>query len=108
MVLSLYDDDLHEQFREDTIDKLMTEHLKKSDAALIKEAPDGINLAKLAIQYSDGIVCGVENPDKELMEAAKARKLPVLPFTGVSAENTGYVNDYNAFYDKIISNAKGK
>ncbi len=108
VVLSLYDDDLHEQFREDTIDKLMTEHLKKSDAALIKEAPDGINLAKLAIQYSDGIVCGVENPDKELMEAAKARKLPVLPFTGVSAENTGYVNDYNAFYDKIISNAKGK
>ena len=50
----------------------------------------------------------MESPDKELMEAAKARKLPVLPFTGVSAENTGYVNDYNAFYDKIISNAKGK
>ena len=108
VVLSLYNDDLGEKFGDDTIDKLMTEHLKKSDAAIIKEA-NGINLAKLAIQYSDGIVCGVESPDSELLEAAKARKLPVLPFTGVSAGNTGYVNDYNALYDKIISsNAKGK
>ncbi|MBQ7575636.1 MAG: glycogen/starch synthase [Bacteroidales bacterium] len=108
VVLSLYNDDLGEKFGDDTIDKLMTEHLKKSDATVIKEA-NGINLAKLAIQYSDGIVCGVESPDSELMEAAKARKLPVLPFTGVSDGNTGYVNDYNAFYDKIISsNAKGK
>ena len=108
VVLSLYNDDLGEKFSDDTIDKLMTEHLKKSDATVIKEA-NGINLAKLAIQYSDGIVCGVESPDSELMEAAKARKLPVLPFTGVSTGNTGYVNDYNAFYDKIISsNAKGK
>ena len=108
VVLSLYDDDLHEKFSDDVIDKLMTEHLKKSDAAAIKEAADGINLAKLAIQYSDGIVCGVENPEKELMDAAKARKLPVLPYTKVSAEGPGYVNDYNAFYDKILSNAKGK
>ena len=108
VVLSLYDDDLHEKFSDDVIDKLMTEHLKKSDAAAIKEVADGINLAKLAIQYSDGIVCGVENPEKELMDAAKARKLPVLPYTKVSAEGPGYVNDYNAFYDKILSNAKGK
>ncbi|MBR5056588.1 MAG: glycogen/starch synthase [Bacteroidales bacterium] len=108
VVLSLYDDDLHEKFSDDVIDKLMTEHLKKSDAAAIKEAADGINLAKLAIQYSDGIVCGVENPEKELMDAAKARKLPVLPYTRVSAEGSGYVNDYNAFYDKILSNVKGK
>ena len=108
VVLSLYNDDLGEKFGDDTIDKLMTAHLKKSVATVIKEA-NGINLAKLAIQYSDGIVCGVESPDSELMEAAKARKLPVLPFTGVSDGNTGYVNDYNAFYDKIISsNAKGK
>ena len=107
VVLSLYDDELREKFREDTLDKLMTEHLKKSDAAAMKEA-DGINLAKLAIQYSDGIVCGVESPESELMEAVKARKLPVLPYTRVSADDAGYVKDYDAFYDNIISNAKGR
>ena len=107
VVLSLYNDLLGARLSDDLIDKMRFENLAREDVDELAE-PTGINLAKLAIQYSDGIVCGVENPDKELMEAAKARKLPVLPFTGVSAENTGYVNDYNAFYDKIISNAKGK
>ena len=108
VVLSLYDEVLDEKFQDDTIDKAMTDNLKKSDATVIKEA-NGTNLAKLAIQYSDGIILGTENPAQELLDAAKARKLPVLPYYKIGTQETEYIRQYDAFYDKILtSNAKSK
>lgn len=108
VVLSLYDEVLNEKLQDDTIDKAMTDNLKKSDAAVIKEA-NGTNLAKLAIQYSDGIILGTENPSQELLDAAKARKLPVLPYYKTGTQETEYIRQYDAFYDKILtSNAKSK
>lgn len=108
VVLSLYNDDIQDRFAADTIDKLMTDNLRRSDAAIIKEDPSGINVAKLAIQYSDGIIEGVENPLQELLDAAKAKKLPVLPYVKISTEDTTYINEYNSFYDKILANVKNK
>lgn len=108
VVLSLYNDDIKEQFAADTIDKLMTDNLRRSDATVIKEDPSGINVAKLAIQYSDGIIMGVEEPEQELIEAAKAKKLPILPYSKISTEDTAYINEYNSFYDKILANVKNK
>ena len=108
VVLSLYDEVLDEKFQNDTLDKAMTDNLKKSDASVIKEA-NGTNLAKLAIQYSDGIILGTENPSQELLDAAKARKLPVLPYYKTGTQETEYIRQYDAFYDKILtSNAKSK
>ncbi|MCQ2137728.1 MAG: glycogen/starch synthase [Bacteroidales bacterium] len=108
VVLSLYDEVLDEKLQDDTIDKAMTDNLKKSDATVIKEA-NGTNLAKLAIQYSDGIILGTENPAQELLDAAKARKLPVLPYYKIGTQETEYIRQYDAFYDKILtSNAKSK
>lgn len=108
VVLSLYDDSTNETFAPDTLEKLMTDNLKRSDASLIKESASGINVAKLAIQYSDGIIMGVENPAQELIDAAKARKLPILPYSKISTEDTTYINEYNAFYDNILANVKNK
>ena len=107
IVLSLYDDAINEKFQEDLIDKLMTDNLKKTDAAAIKEA-NGTNLAKLAIQYSDGIILGTENPAQELLDAAATRKLPVLPYCKIATGETEYISKYNAFYDQILSTANAK
>ncbi len=108
VVLSLYNDAVTEQFQADMLDKLITGGLKKSDASVIKEA-NGINLAKLAIQYSDGIILGTEAPAQELLDCANAKKLPVLPYCKIGMQETDYIKQYNAFYDQILTtNAKSK
>ena len=63
--------------------------------------PTGINLAKTAIQFSDGIIMGSGNVDKEIVDFCKESNLPVLPFNGKSLENGSYIDEYNAFYDKL-------
>ena len=65
VVLSLYNDKLDARLSDNVIDKMMTESLQPADAAPLAE-PDGINLAKLAILYADGIIAGVPAIDPRL------------------------------------------
>ncbi len=108
VVLSLYNEYLDDRFCDDIVQKAMMEPLRKSDFSAFKEA-DGINLAKLAIQYSDGVVAGEAELDKRLTEAAGSRKIPMLRFSPINQENTAGIKNYNDFYDKILSaGSKGR
>lgn len=67
------------------------------------EEPNGINLAKIAIQYADGIIMGTDTLHPELESYIKKDlKLPVLPYIKISADNTKYIQEYNIFYDKFL------
>ena len=99
VVLSLYDEIAQENFAEDMKGKMIIPGVKGKDVEVLKTA-NGINLAKLAIQNSDGIIIGSPQLCDEVTEAVNASKLPVLPF--VDQSDSAYIKEYNQFYDKIL------
>ena len=101
VVLSLYNDNLDARFSDNLVDKLLMENLTPDDASVLAE-PDGMNLAKLAIQYADGIIAGVPKIDPGLEAFARERNLPILPYTPISKEGGEYVRLYNGFYDDLL------
>lgn len=103
IILSLYDDANDIRFSDSMVQRLKSEGLRQEDAALFEE-PTGINLAKLAIRYADGVVEGVpaEKIDKNILEAVKAAGLPSMAHTPADLESGEYVRKYNDFYDCIL------
>lgn len=103
VVLSLYADNAGMTFQEGVAERLTSEGLTEEDAAVLKEA-NGINLAKLAIRYADGIIEGVPSSqmDPELAAAVSKAGIPVLSNIPVDVETGNYVREYNDFYDKIL------
>lgn len=97
IVLSLYDDTPPCGFPESFAKKAAFGGLRDEDMAL----GSGIELAKTAIRYSDGIILGSANVDPSLKKYAKSLGLPMLPFDPKSLEDGSYADEYNAFYDKI-------
>ena len=63
--------------------------------------PDGINLAKTAAQYSDGIIFGSPSLPGDLAEYSQSLGVPVLPYDAEAVESGKYIGDYNDFYDKL-------
>ena len=100
VVLSLYDDTPTEQFPADLKDCILFGGVSAGDLDVMDE-PTGINLAKLAIRHSDGIIMGAEQVEPELVEFSKKSGLPILPFNGEAITNGSYIEDYNSFYDSI-------
>jgi len=101
VVLSLYDEMLETRLNDGIVDKVLKDNLQRQDVGLLEE-PTGINLAKLAILYADGVVSGVPAPDPALLDFARQRNLPVMPHTPVSKEDLSFVRTYNQFYDDLI------
>jgi len=108
IVLSLYDEYLGEKFNPDISKILSVDGIKKTDISPISEA-DGMNLAKLAIRYSDGIIEGVPNIDPELKKFIAEKQMPVLPFADCAKNEEAFARGVNGFYDSIIaSNVKNQ
>ena len=101
LILSLYNEVENVAFPADMRSKVVLPGIKNKDLDVLSDA-NGINLAKLAIQYSDGIIMGAQELNKELESQIKASKLPVLPYIEISTENSEYIKEYNQFYDTIL------
>ncbi len=100
IVLSLYDDMPTDEFPEDFKDRIIFGGVTADDVKIM-DKPTGINLAKLAVDYSDGVIMGSENISEELVSYCKESGLPVLPYNAESLENGSYIEDYNSFYDQL-------
>jgi len=100
VVLSLYDDTPKESFSENMASLAQFGNIKAEDVELLKD-PTGINLAKLAAHYSDGIILGSENVDESLVEYCKGLSLPVLDYSAEAMEDGSWLDEYNGFYDQI-------
>ena len=61
--------------------------------------PDFVNVSKLAIKYSDGIIIGSEEINNDLTKYLEIIDKPVLKFQ----DESKYIDAYNDFYDKILS-----
>ncbi len=103
IVLSLYGEDLDIKFSDDIISKYLFGSLKSEDLDLLKE-PTGINLAKLAIKHSDGIILGTDSLHPELESYSGSRKgMPILQPMTIGVEETEYIEEYNRFFDSFIT-----
>ncbi|MBQ9661381.1 MAG: glycogen/starch synthase [Bacteroidales bacterium] len=100
VVLSLYDDTPTVPFQAHFADKAVFGGLTKQDLALLED-PTGINLAKIAVQYADGIVLGAEKIAPEIVEHCKSLGLPILPFDRKALEDGSYIDGYGSFYDEL-------
>lgn len=105
VVVSIYDEYMNEAFDSEMKNKISMPGIKPKDMELLNE-PNGINLAKLALQYSDGLIKGVENINPEVEEFAKAQGLPILEYVEQVQPSGEYIDRYNEFYDKILDEVR--
>lgn len=100
VVLSLYDDTPKESFSPDFMDKAYFGAVSEKDLELLKD-PSGINLAKTAAKFSDGIILAGETIPSSLVSYCRDRGLPVLKSKPKSIADGSYIDEYNAFYDQL-------
>ena len=99
IVLSLFDD-TPEKFSDNFASLLKMGSVKDSDVSVLEQA-SGINLAKLAIQYSDGVIFASQDIDSEIVECCSQKGVPTLPYDAASYEDGSYIDQYNAFYETV-------
>ena len=81
-------------------EKIRYAGVANEDLEILNEAT-GINLAKLAASYSDGIILGSDNISEDVVEFCKNAGLPILPCNAEAIQNGSYIDDYNSFYDNL-------
>ncbi len=102
VLVSVYNEFLKEKFSQSFAKKVLTPALKVSDVELLN-SPTGINLAKLAVQYADGVIMASKDLPKEISDFASRKSIPQLLCADVTAKNTeAYTNKYLKFYSKFI------
>jgi starch synthase len=99
IVLSLYDD-MPEKFSGNLAELALYKDIRPEDIPLLND-PTGINLAKTAAQYSDGVIIGSENVDSGLAEYCRSLSIPVLSYDAGSMEDGTYIDAYNSFYEQV-------
>ena len=100
VVLSLYDDTPAENFPEDFKERILFGGVEDKDMEVMTGL-DGINLAKLAASYSDGIIFGSMDIPQELVGFCKEKGVPCLPYDAKAIEDGSYIEVYNSFYDNL-------
>lgn len=101
VVLSLFDElPSDERFALDFRRKVAQGAIGADDVAELED-PLGINLAKTAARYSDGIIVASKGVDSALVRYCKGLGIPVLPYNEKAMKSGGYIEEYNAFYDKL-------
>jgi starch synthase len=98
IIYSIYDNDFTTPFRSSFADKLRFDGIDGESLKMVKN-PDFVNVSKLAMKYSDGIIIGSEVINEELSRYLGTINKPVLPFK----DETEYIDAYNDFYDQILS-----
>ena len=96
VVLSLYDD-TPADFPEDFKERILFGGVGEDDIKQL-DKPDGINLAKLAASYSDGVIFGADNIPQEIVDFCKGMGYPCLPYDAASVEDGSYIEVYNSFF----------
>jgi len=95
------------EFQENIRSKAVMHGVKSKDLEVLSPA-NGINLAKLAILYSNGIIMGSPEVSEELIEFINKHSVSVLPYLNISQEDSAYIQEYINFYDLILKKNENK
>ncbi len=98
IIYSIYPDDFSEVFGKSFRKKIIIGGITDKDLSLLN-TPNYVNINKLAINNSDGIIFGSEKINPELLDYVKKIKKPYLDYFDESV----YIDKYSDFYDKILN-----
>ena len=101
VILSLYNDAEGLFFSDSTKAKASISGIKERDMEILTPA-NGTNLAKLAIQYADGVIMGDMEINPEVKKFINDRSLPILEYIDTTSSGSSYIQEYIQFYDKIL------
>lgn len=101
IIFTIYDEEFTKNLNKKIVEKAAFDGITKKDLKHIEEA-NYVNLMKLAIDFADGIACGCEKVNEEVLKYAKKSGKPILEFKG-EAE---YADAYNEFYDVVLENSE--
>ena len=102
IVLSLFDDTPAEPLSPGFNNTILYGAVKPKDVTVLSDQASGIELAKLATQYADGIILGSQDVHPDVHKYCQELGLPLLPYDGASLEDGSYIDRYNAFYDDLL------
>jgi starch synthase len=97
VIYSVYDDDFKNPLNKNFSEKILIDGITHRDVAIL-ENPTYVNLIKLAINYSDGIIKGTRiiNPEIEKHIADSGKMfLDHQP-------NEVFIDAYNEYYEKVL------
>lgn len=97
VIYSAYNDDFEGYLDSGFRKKLKIEGIAAEDTRIISDA-NYVNLSKLAVNFSDGVIFGSQNINKDVEEHINNSKKPVLAYK--SKEE--YINAYADFYDEFL------
>lgn len=100
IVTSLYGEIADERFSPSFKDNILFGGITPADVSQL-DTPTGINLAKIAAMYSDGVVLGDKDVDPELVKFCQKKDIPTLPFNEESIGNGRYIEEYDGFYQQL-------
>lgn len=101
VVLSLYNEITEETFPGGVTGCIEFPGVSEEDIAL-PEQPGGMDIAKLAIRYSDGVIIGSEDLPEELSDFCRTCGKETLPYVGTGNDDEEYIDAYDRFYDHIL------
>jgi starch synthase len=97
VVYSIYNDDFEGKLNPDFKTKALTDGVTKKDMVVL-ENPDYVALNKLAINFSDGFITVGDQINPKVDKYLKTTQKPVIQHNPET-----YIQDYSAFYDKLLS-----
>ncbi|GAB1450595.1 glycogen/starch synthase [Draconibacterium sp.] len=97
VVYSVYNDEFENSLNPKFSEKLMVEGIDKTDVAVVKD-PTFINVSKLGINFSDAIIMGTEDLNKDLKKYINSAGKPFLE----NQPKETYIDAYNDFYQKLF------
>ena len=103
VVLSLFDDVAREKLSPGFAQTILYGAIGPEDVSALSENADGMELAKLAAQYSDGIILGSPDVDPALVKHVNTLGIPVLACDEAALADGSYMDTYNAFYDNLLA-----
>ncbi len=97
VVYSAYNSEFDGSYDKKLVEKLKMDGFDEGDISELKD-PSLLNLHKMAMKYSDGVVEGSEELPKDLAEAVKTSEKATLEY----CEPASCVKAYSDFYDEIL------
>jgi len=97
IVFSVYHNEFSPPLNPAIRKKLKFDDIAEKDIEMLK-TPNYINLTKMALTFSDAVVCASQNINPKVTEFIKLLKKPVLQHPG----DDNYADEYANFYKKIL------
>jgi len=102
IVYSVYNDEFPGTLDKNFASKVPIEGISGKDLKHVASEPSFINLTKLAIDNSDGIICGSEEINPEVQKYIKKTGKPSLIFKTPEE----YIDAYSEFYNVVLEGAE--